>query len=95
MGMCEDANCPECRASREKEDLLATLSVGRPAPLTELPADFRGLSSAFNRRRKIVRFYPSGGKVFRRKPSGQPKGKAAIKAAKRERVKALKTQQTL
>lgn len=95
MGMCEDANCAECRAAKDKEDLLATLSVGQPTPLTELPADFRGFSSAFKQRGRMVRFYPSKGKAFRHKPSGQPKGKAAIKAAKRERVKALKAQETL
>lgn len=86
MGMCDDGNCPECQERKAKQDL---------APEPQPAGDFRDFHRDLDR---IVRrgfLYRNGGKPFRRTfdPNGRPQGKAAIKAAKRARVKAMKAEQ--
>lgn len=77
MGMCEDGNCPECQAARKNES----------KDFREFHDDIRKL-----RRRGWIR--SRGGTPYVRPTTGtEIKGKLAIKAAKRERVKAMKAAQ--
>lgn len=94
MGKCTDGTCPECVAARDKAALLRALNPDADDPETrKLPASLTEWHDAFRRRNRLVRR-----RVIRstyvKPPTGEPKGKAAIKAAKRERVKALKLAKT-
>lgn len=88
--MCADGNCPECVAARENDELLRTLYPDAEVDEErKLPETLTEWHDAFRRRNRLVRR-----RIIRstyvKPPTGELKGKAAIKAAKRERVKALK-----
>lgn len=73
-------------------DLIRVLETGNKS-LKDVPKDFRGWSDAFRHRNRIVGVRSEQETVEHKKIPGAPKGKAQIKAAKRERVKLLKMKQ--
>lgn len=69
------------------------LKVENEEPEPEVPT-FTGFHDGLRRRCRMGRFRASGKTPFIREPrEGEIKGKAAIKAARRERVKAMKAAQ--